>query len=176
MFKKLNLLSRTEMKLLKFISERDHELYERQIAKEAGVSVGSANAILRSFARLGLVKVLRKGRMAFYRRNDDNPLLRQFKVFVTVNELSEITSRLAPISKRIVLFGSCAVGRNGEGSDIDLFVLSSEKETARRLLDAFPKVQAILLNSVEYASLRQKDKPLYARISSGIELHGETNG
>jgi len=164
------------MKLLRFISEKDGELYERQISKEAGVSVGSANSILRSFAKIGLVKSVRKGQMIFYKRNDENPLLRQFKVFMTVNELSETISRLAPLSKRIILFGSRAEGTNTEKSDIDLFVLSSEKEAVRRVLDAKPKVQVILANSVEYADLEQKDKPLYERINEGIELYGERNG
>ena len=175
MFKKLNLLSRTEMKLLKFISGKDGELYERQIAREAGVSVGSANSVLRSFAKIGLVKSTKKGRMVFYRRNEKNPLLGQFKVFTTINELSEILSKLAPLGRRIILFGSSAEGTNTEKSDVDLFVLTAEKEAARRLLDAHPNVQAILLDSVEYASLQQKDKPLYDRINSGIELYGETD-
>ena len=66
MFKKLNSFSKTEMKLLEFISTKDGELYERQIAKGAGVSAASANGILSSFARLGLLERQKKGRMVFY--------------------------------------------------------------------------------------------------------------
>ena len=173
MFKKLNLFSRTEMKLLVFISTKDGELYERQIAKGSKISVGAVNKILKEFEKLGLVKKTKKGRMLFYSRNDESPLLRQFKVFITINGLIPVIEMLSPLAKRIVLFGSCAEGRNGEKSDIDLLMISKDKEAIRRILDEYPKIQAIVLNSIEYAELQKKDKPLYDRIQHGIEVHGE---
>jgi len=176
MFKKLNLFSKTERKLLAFVSKKDGELYERQIADGAGVSVGSANRMLKGFARLGALKQVIRGRMLFYRRNDDNPLLRQFKVFNTINELMPLIEKLAPFCSRIVLFGSCAEGRNGEKSDVDLFILSNEKEKVRRILDGHDSIQAIVLNSVEYSGLQKKDKPLYKRMNAGVEIYGGEDG
>lgn len=176
MFKKLNLFSKTEMKLLVFMSTRDGELYERQIAKEAKVSTGSVNSIMKDFGRLGLVIRTKKGRMLFYARNDRSALLRQFRIFMTLNNLRAVMEKIVPLSRRIILFGSCAEGRNGEKSDIDLFILSREKEAIRRALDAYPGIQAIVLDSSEYANLQQKDKPLYDRIQRGIELRGEEDG
>jgi len=176
MFKKLNLFSKTEMKLLGFISARDGELYERQIAKEAKVSTGSVNNIMKDFARMGLVTRTKKGHMIFYARNDRSALLRQFKISMTLNSLREPMEKIAPLSRRIILFGSCAEGRNGEKSDIDLFVLSREKEAIRRILDDYPGIQAIILDSSEYTDLQQKDKPLYDRIQRGIELRGDEDG
>jgi predicted nucleotidyltransferase len=176
MFKKLNLFSRTEMKVLSFISKKDGELYERQIADGAKVSAGSANSILREFSEIGLILQERKGKMLFYQRNDANPLLRQFKVFSTVNELMPFAGSVAPLCSRIVLFGSCAEGRNGEGSDIDLLIITSEKEKVRRLSAENPRIQAILLDPAEYSQLEKKDKPLFSRIRSGIEIHGGDDG
>ncbi|MDO8339570.1 MAG: nucleotidyltransferase domain-containing protein [Candidatus Burarchaeum sp.] len=172
MFKKLNLFSKTEMKLLSFISSKDGELYERQIADGAGISAASANGILKAFAKIGLLKQAKKGKMLFYRRNDDNPLLRQFKVFMTVNNLMPVMEKIAPLCSRIILFGSCATGRNGAQSDIDLFVLSGAKEKVRRALDGKEQIKAIILSGQEYAQLEKNDKPLYTRINSGIELYG----
>lgn len=172
MFKKLNLFSKTEMKVLVFISSKDGQLYERQIAEGAGISVGSANSILKSFSKIGLVNKMKKGRMSFYEPNDENPLLRQFKVFVTVNNLMPALSKIIPYSRRIILYGSCSLGKNTEESDIDLFILSNEKEKIRRILDNFKAVQAIILNSNEYLQLQKRDKPLYDRINLGIELFG----
>ena len=177
MFKKLNLFSKTEMKVLIFISAKDGELFERQIAKESGVSVGSANTILKVFAKIGFLKQTKKGKMLFYRRNDDNPLLRQFKVFTTINNLMPIVEKIAPFSVRIILFGSCAEGRNGENSDIDLFVLTREQERVRTIVSNKSHIHTILLDSAEYVHLEKNDKPLYDRINSGIELYaGEENG
>jgi len=176
MFKKLNLFSKTEMKLLVFISEKEGELYERQIAEEAKVSVGSVNSIMKKFEKMGLVGKSRKGRMLFYRPDGKNPVLRQFKIFTTINGIAPVREKIIPHSRRIILFGSCAEGRNTEQSDIDLFVLSREKEKIRRIMEKHPRVRAILLDSVEYANLQQKDRPLYERIQKGIELYGEEDG
>jgi len=176
MFKKLNLFSKTEWKLLSFISERDGELYERQMAEESGISVGSANSILKGFERMGIVKKSRAGRMLFYQRNDENPMVRQLKVVMTLNGIMPAIDKLSPLARRIILFGSCAQGANTEASDIDLFILSSEKSPMRRILDAYPKIQAIILSPQEYAELEKKDKPLYERINRGIELYGGQNG
>jgi len=164
------------MKVLSFISRKDGELYERQIADGAKVSVGSANAMLREFAKIGLILQQRKGKMLFYQRNDNNPLLRQFKVFSTVNELMPFAGSIAPYCTRIILFGSCAEGRNGEGSDIDLLILTQKKEKIRRLSAENPRIQAILLDLAEYSQLEKKDKPLFSRIRTGIEIYGDDDG
>lgn len=176
MFKKLNLFSRTEMKLLNFISTKEEEMYEREIADGAKVSTGSVNAIMGKFRKMGLLRKSTKGRMSFYSPNERSPLLRQFRVLMAVNGAMPAVGKIAPLCRRIVLFGSCAEGRNTEKSDVDLFVLSSEKEKIRRALEGYQKVQAIILDSAEYATLREKDKPLYERIRRGIELYGEEDG
>ncbi len=173
MFKKLNLFSKTDMKLLIFISVKDGEFYERQIANEAKISVGAVNSILKRFDKMSLVRKTKKGRMLFYGRNDSSPLLRQFKVFITINNLIPIIDNIGNLARRIVLFGSCSEGRNGEQSDIDLFILSREKETIKRRLDRYPRIQAIILDTVEYATLEQKDRPLYERIERGIDVGWE---
>ncbi|MFH1785770.1 MAG: nucleotidyltransferase domain-containing protein [Candidatus Micrarchaeota archaeon] len=173
MFKKLNLFSKTEIKLLSFISFQDRELYEREIAIGAKISVGSVNSILKKLSSLGLVIKSKKGKMLFYRRNDSNPVLRQFKIFVNVSLLFPLVKKLVPISKRIVLFGSCAEGRNGETSDIDLFILTSEKDRVKKILRTYNEIQGIVMNSVEYSNLRDKDRVFYDNINKGIELGDE---
>jgi len=161
------------MRTLAFISAMDGELFERQIAKGAGISAGSANKMLKEFAKSGLLNQVKKGKMLFYKRNDDNPALRQFKVFVTVNNLMPLLGRIAECSARVVLFGSCATGRNGEESDMDLFVLSGVKENVKRELNREGRISAIVMNGPEYAELAKKDKPLYDRINRGIGLLGD---
>jgi predicted nucleotidyltransferase len=173
MFKKLNLFSKTELKLLSFISFQDKEFYEREIAVGAKISVGATNSILKRLSSLGLVLSSKKGRMLFYRRNDNSPVLRQFKIFINVFALSGIMKQLSQFAKRIVLFGSCAEGRNGENSDIDLFVLTSDKDKAKVVLRQYPKIQAFILTSNEYLNLKEKDKVFYDNINKGIELGDE---
>lgn len=176
MFKKINLFSKTEMKLLVFLSQKTGEMYEREIAKEAKVSVGSVNTLLKNFVSLGLLRQQKKGRMLFYSRNDQSPLLRQFKVFICVNSLLPLIEKISPFSKRIILFGSCASGRNDQNSDIDLFILSDQRHSIKRIVDDYPQVQVIVLNLQEFIQLQKNDLPLFERINQGIELFGDANG
>ena len=176
MFNKLNLFSKTEFKVLEFISCKSSELYEREIAVGAKVSPASANLILNRFSKNGLVKKVRRGRMSFYQANVDNPVLRQFKVFATIRNLEKVVKQASEFSSRIVLFGSCALGTNTDKSDVDLFVLSREKNEVKNILRNYPNIQAIVLNSVEYAALKEKDKAFFERINAGIELYGGVNG
>lgn len=176
MFKKLNLFSKTEMKLLQALLSKDAALYSAEIAKIAGVSPASASMLLRRLLKERLVVVEKKGRMAFYRGNEKNPRLLQYKVSATLDYLDEVVEKLKLVSRRVVLFGSCAEGKNTEQSDIDLFVLSAEKEKARAILRRYNKIAAIILDSSEYVALMEKDKPLYERINKGIELWGGLDG
>ena len=108
--------------------------------------------------------------MSFYRAPLNNPALRQFKVYNNISSLMPIVRKLSPMARRIVLFGSCASGTNTDNSDIDIFLISAEKERLRRILDDYPKIQAIIKSGVEWAELSKKDKPFYDRVSRGIVL------
>jgi len=174
MFKKLNLFSKTESKVLAFILHHDDEIYSQEVARQAKVSVGSANSILKKFARQGLVEARPLGRMILYRRNDQSATVRQMKVANTVEFLEkEVLRKIGPYSERAILFGSCAQGRNTEKSDIDLFILSAERTKIFEILVAYHMISPVILNSTEYSDLREKDKPLYERINGGIVLLGE---
>jgi len=175
MFKKLDLFSKTEMKLLTTISTKDEEAYERELAKASDVSVGSVNNIMKKFVKMKLVTRTKKGRMLFYKRNDNNPFLRQYKILMSIARVMPAIQVVAPLSRKIILFGSCAEGLNGEKSDIDLFIISNEKEKIRRKLDKYSYLvlETVILNSSEYVNLKKKDKPLYERIVRGIELHAK---
>jgi len=148
---------------------------EREVVRETNVSKGSANRILRELAGLGFLIRERKGRMVFYRLDTENPVVRQFKVLVNVYALSSLLNRLKRRTRRVVLFGSCAQGVDVKESDIDLFVLSSEKGVVRKIVGAFNRenernVTPIVLDSNEYVRLKREDTPLYENIERGIVL------
>ena len=92
------------------------------------------------------------------------------------SSLAPVVEKLAPLCRRIILFGSCAEGRNSERSDRDLFILTKDKEKVRRIMDGYPDIQAIVLNSIEYVQLQENDKPLYDRVNKGLELYGGEYG
>jgi len=173
---KLDFITPTFMTVFElFLGDPMAEHHEREVMRETNVSKGSANRILRELADLGFLIRERKGRMVFYRLDTENPVVRQFKVLVNVYALSSLLNQLKRRTRRVVLFGSCAQGLDVKESDIDLFILSSEKEAVRRIVGDFNqedgrRVTPIVVDSNEYMRLKREDKPLYENIERGIVL------
>jgi len=158
-----------------FLGDPMREHHEREVVRETKVSKGSANKILRQLADLDLLIRVTKGRMVFYRLNAREPVARQFKVLANVYALKELVDQLKQYSQRIVLFGSCAQGIDVKGSDIDLFILGSEKGTVKRMISDFNrkserKIAPIIADTNEFVHLKREDEPLYENIERGIVL------
>jgi len=160
-----------------FLDDPMKEHHEREVIRETKVSKGSANKILRKLADLEFLFRERKGRMIFYRLNTRDPLVRQFKILTNVYKLKELLTQMRQHARRIVLFGSCSEGMDVKNSDIDLFVLSSDKSLVSKIISDFNKmhdrkVSPIVADANELARLRREDIPLYENIERGIELWG----
>jgi len=174
--KKLDFITPTLMKVLQIFTEDPlNERHEREVVREAKVSKGSANNILRRLTAHGFLTRQRKGRMVFYKLNTSEPTVRQFKVLANVYALKELVNQLKQHTRKIVIFGSCAQGTDVNESDIDLLIISLNKEPAKRIISAYnqkndKKVDAITLDINEYIQLKQEDKPLYENIERGIVL------
>lgn len=167
-------LTRSEQIILKFLATHSGAtLYESEIAKSIQISVGSANQSLKELSKKEMVSLEKRGNMNFYSLNLDNPLVRQFKITQTISELNGLINKLKPISKRVILFGSCAEGIDTENSDIDMAIVSREEQEARRLIKqqkTAREIQSLIFNSKDFLALPDKDKPLYERIQKGIIL------
>ena len=167
-------LTRSEQIILKFLSKHTGEtLYESEIAKNAFISVGSANQCLRELNRKEMVELEKRGNMNFYSLNMENPLVRQFKITQVISQLNGLITKLKPLTDKLVLFGSCAEGLDTKDSDIDLAVVSGQVEMARKLIKGQKsdrQIQALIFSQSEFMALAEKDKPLYERIQKGIVL------
>lgn len=111
--------------------------------------------------------------MNFYSLNLDNPLVRQFKVTQTIDELNGLIGKLKALTKRIILFGSCAEGIDTQNSDIDLAIISQEEQEVRKIIKKEKmtrEIQDLIFNLNDFMALAEKDKPLYERIQKGIVL------
>jgi len=176
MFNRMNFITETSLKILALLaSDPMREFYQREIAKEAGVSIGAVNQILRTLADREIVTKEKRGKMIFYRYNLQDPVSRQLKIFFNVNDLDGLVKQLRGRCKRIVLFGSAAEGSDVKGSDLDLFVLTQEREAVKEAIKKYEekigrRVAPIIVNASEFVELRSKDKPLYDRIVDGIVL------
>ena len=172
----VKLMDAIEMRILSTLArEPDREFYQREIARLAGISVGGTSQRLRGIVKNGLVHARKSGRMIFYRFNLNDPVARQFKILLSVNRIHDLVRDLAPHSRRVVLFGSCAAGTDVLDSDIDLLVVSQEAKKVRRIVGAHEdsigrRISPVVVSANQFRQLRLKDRALYDRINSGLTL------
>lgn len=173
---KLDFITPTLIRVFElFLSHPMGQYHEREVMRATRVSKGSANKMLRVLAARGFLISERKGRMVFYILNRAEAVVKQFKVLSSVYLLKGLTDRVKEESRKIVLFGSCAQGTDTRESDIDLFVLTSTKNTVRRRIRDFNrandrKVTPVVVDANELARLKREDKPLYENVQRGITL------
>lgn len=147
--------------------------YQREVANEAQISVGSANRVLPDLVINGLVMKEEKGKIHIYRYNVDDPAARQLKVLFNVLELKERVEGIKPYVKRVIMFGSCSRGTDVKDSDVDLFILTDEKDAVTESLKSFNirrSISPIIVDANDYVNLRNQDRPLYDEVLRGITL------
>jgi len=176
MLEKLDFITPTLLKVL-YLFHQDpmQEIHEREVARRTQISNGSANKILRKFSEIKILERNKKGRMVFYRLNLKNAVAKQFKVLFTIYSLNNLTETIKPECKKIILFGSSSEGTDTKESDIDILILTNEKDKTKSKVSAYQKkiekrTSPVIVNSNEFAKLRKDDKPLYERILKGITL------
>jgi predicted nucleotidyltransferase len=111
--------------------------------------------------------------MVFYSVNMSNPEIKEFKVYINVSELNPLIQKIKDYSDRIILYGSCAEGTDTEKSDIDLFILTEDKEKVMDEIKKFKidrKIVPVIMDNMEFINIKQKDKAFYDQISKGKEL------
>lgn len=151
------------------------ELYQREIARLASVSIGATCQKMKRLSGDELVNSRKTGKMIFYRYNLANPVAKQFRILLNLSMVLEITRRLRDHSQRVILFGSYAEGTNDTASAIDIFVLTRESNKVREIArdagdNQGKKVSLVIVNPGEFQVLKSKYRSLYKRISLGITL------
>jgi predicted nucleotidyltransferase len=173
---KLSFITPTVMKVFEFfLEDPTKEYHEREVIRKTGVSKGSAGKILKLLTILGFLNREEKGRMAIYKLNLKEPSVRQFKILLNTFGLKRLTESLKDHSRKIILFGSCSQGTDVKDSDIDLLIITTEKEKAKKMISKFNqknerKVAPITVSMNEYVLMKQEDKPLYENVERGIIL------
>jgi len=173
MFEKVN-ITPLGLQILTFLARNpDKQFYIREIAKNMDKSVGGTHKTLKSLKEMDFVKENKSGKNIYYRVNQLNPSIKNFKIFMTINELAPLVNKLKEISGKVILFGSCVSGEDTIESDIDLIILTNEKEKVnKKILDAKVnrKIQAVVVNTGDLMKIKEKDKAFYQEINKGITL------
>lgn len=161
-------------RVLRFLARQSgRSFYEREIQEATGLSRSAVNLAARALYQAGLLQRQRRGRMNFYAADDRHPFVRQFKVLDTIASLEGLLHRLRPLARRIILFGSCAQGMDRAESDVDLFILTTEREAVRAVVRESRMeraLQAVIADLQELAELKERDATFYAAIQRGLVL------
>jgi prevent-host-death family protein len=142
-----------------FVREPDARVYQRQIAREAGVGLRSAQIALDRLENLGFVESERDGNRRYYhavrsaRFEDLRQLLSRELGIVGV-----IARHLRPLESSVewaFVFGSAASGEDQAGSDIDLLVVGDVSDDD--LVTPIAEAQRELAREIEVVSYRQDE-------------------
>jgi predicted nucleotidyltransferase len=165
--------SAVTLKVLKYIGRDPAGSHHvREVAKEAGVSVGAASITLRALHEQRLVKAEERGGSKFYSIDLSNAAAREFKILFNVLGLDDMTEALKEYADRVVLFGSSAEGMDEKDSDIDLYILAQNAAAVKEVLRRFQKklvrnLSPIIVDAQGQVRLRRGDRPLFEEISRG---------
>ena len=176
----LDELGGSALKLLVFMARHPTAAkYAREISREAGVSAGAASQGLRRLEAGGFVSRKKRGKEFFYSLRTDSAAVRQAKILFTLLELAPLVGELEKTSEKIVLFGSCARGTDTEESDVDLLVITEEKQKALAAVRRFrtaKRVAPVVVSLNEWTEMRRTDRPFYDRAGSGMVLASRLGG
>ncbi len=166
----------TEQKILSlFAMNPDRPFYGREISKKLKISLGAVHAALRSLEKHGILASQYVGKTKLYRIEVLNPIIRSFKVLNTLLVLEPLIDAICGISRRVVLFGSYATGTFADSSDLDLFIVSREKEKLFKFIRFFKRksgldVRPIIKDQVEWMKLERGSPEFFDELRRGITL------
>ena len=167
-------MTKIEKKIIVLLSNYpESEFYGQEIAKKVACSKASVSGILKLLVEKKLVKKKVKGHMKFYQINQHALELKRFKLDLILDKLKPVIAGLEKSSKKIVLFGSASRGEQMFNSDIDLFVLTNEKEEVKLELKKInPKLQikAVLKTPNQWSETEVADPEFYHEVKNGITL------
>jgi len=174
---KEKLLNAVPLKIFSYLCRVPHiPHYEREIARSVEVSVGATNQTLKLLLNMGILTKEKKGQLYLYRIIPDNPIVREFKKFENILDLNSLLLRIGKVSNKIVLYGSCASGEDTIESDVDLFVVSREKEKVLREIRKETRqikreIKSVVVSVEEYLSMRNKKEVILEEVDKGIILY-----
>lgn len=177
------LVMTNHQKVLSFMAKfSDKEFYEREIARKTGISYGSANKVLNDLFSAQFLIRQQKGKMFFYKLNLKDSIVRQFKITNTMALLRPLILNLREITTRIILFGSCAKGDDTSESDVDIFIVSDQKQKTLHIIEKMHlgrgfeeiQIQPIIFSHDEILDSEKNDKEFLSLVREGIILWDKT--
>lgn len=151
----------------------DESYFVKEISRLAGISYGGASQALARLHGLELVTREQRGKLVLYAANSRHPLIRHYKLLLTVADLTPLLNELKPLASEVILFGSCAEGANTAESDIDLYVITDDPDAIHDVIWRTPlaeKLRPVISTPIESTETKQQDPTFYEQVMRGIVL------
>jgi predicted nucleotidyltransferase len=168
-------MAKNKQKIITLLADYPgREFYAQEIAEKTECSKASASNILKSLADKKVIFKEAKGRMKFYRINQGSPEVKRARIDLALEKLVPALAKLKKSSLKIILFGSASRGDQTAGSDIDLFILSKDKNETRKILEKTSRnlqIKAIIKTPSEWSEMEVQEPEFYREIRDGITLY-----
>jgi predicted nucleotidyltransferase len=175
----LHIIATVNQKVLGLLAKfSDKEFYERQIARKISIAYGSANRALNDLHSTGAIKRRQQGKMYFYSVDLSNAAITEFKKLINIMLIEPLVEELKNISSRVVLYGSCAQGTDTSQSDLDLFVVSDDRERVTEVIANFSfsqgfeniHIQSVIKSPIELLEAGGAEQAFLEEVERGIVL------
>lgn len=167
------------MQVLSYLTKQrdDDAVYGSKLADTLNISQGATSTFLKQLQGMGILQSRNIGRTLVYNVDNRNPLLRQFRIFDNLLEITELVNEIKRYCRKIILFGSCARGEDTYDSDIDLFIVADgdHHDIIRKIISDFQaerEIKPVIIDSLELIDMEQNDKVFLEEVNKGIELWG----
>ncbi len=160
-------------KIIMFLGDYpEKEFFSKEIAERLNISLGGTHNSLKYLVNEKIIQQEQKGNMKFYRIDQENSLVKQFKIASVISELSLLINKIKDNCLSIILFGSASRGEQTAESDIDLFILTHNPKVIK---EKFKFEKRLIINSViktpnQWSELEIKEPEFYNEVKQGIKL------
>jgi predicted nucleotidyltransferase len=173
MHKNLLVATNAQKVLYVLINYPVKELLESEIQKAVKLSKSGVNYALRELVAANFLSRAKRGKSFFYILNHKNLVIKQIKIIETLNQIEVLLKRLELLTSKIILFGSSSRGENTPDSDIDLLVISRNKDLVMEQIRKFNskrKIQCIIYSNLNFIEKKKTDPIFYEQVIQGIVL------
>lgn len=165
-----------EQRILSFFAMNpERGFYGREISRSLNISVGAVHAALKTLEEAKFVEPEQAGKTKLYRLTSLSPIVRVYRILNTLLALEPLVDELKGLSRKILLYGSYATGDFASSSDLDLLVVSGEKQKIFKRIEDFARkstldIRPLVKDQVEWMTLERESPEFFAELDRGVLL------
>lgn len=152
------------------LDDAGSEYTEAQVRKLLGLPKSTVHAALTTLVQEQLIGVRNVGRTKLYWVEPSDPLIKMLKI---ARAIRKARAALEPVRERIdlaILYGSASRGEDRAGSDVDVLVVTDEKDAVLEVLVEHQWLQPVVLTSAEHMQLIAQASTFAGEVARGITL------